>query len=143
MNKKIITLMGVVALIASIVMMNIQSANASTYADGSIAGKAKGHSDAINGRAANDRCGSGNSNDYCLGYKVAYNTEYWWTKLVQDPTTSPPTHMGTEDESQYLTCSEWYEEMKKSSFLDYRGQSEFNEFKNECSYLFSGNNSSN
>jgi hypothetical protein len=86
MNKKIITLIGVAALIASIAIMNIQSASASTtYADGSKAGKAKGHSDAINGRLANDRCGSGHSNDYCTAYKIAYNIEYYWTKIVQDP----------------------------------------------------------
>ena len=56
-----------------------------TFVDGQRAGKAQGHSDAINGRPANDRCGSGHSNDYCLGYKAAYNIEYHWTKLVQDP----------------------------------------------------------
>ena len=83
---KEIILIGVAALIASIVTMNIPSANASTtYADGSRAGKAEGHSNAINGRPANDRSGSGHSNEYCLGYKVAYNAEYYWTRLVQDP----------------------------------------------------------
>lgn len=79
-------LAGAAALVASIVIINIQSVSASTtYAEGARAGKVEGHSDAINGRAANDRCGSGHSNDYCLGYKVAYNAEYNWTKLVQDP----------------------------------------------------------
>ena len=79
-------MIGSAALIASIVTMNISSASGSTtYAEGSIAGKAKGNSDAMNGRPADDRCGSGHSNDYCLGYKVAYNAEYYWTRLVQDP----------------------------------------------------------
>jgi peptidoglycan hydrolase CwlO-like protein len=58
MNKKIIVLVAVAALIVSIVIMNIQSASASTtYAEGLREGKAKGHSDAIIGRAADDRCG--------------------------------------------------------------------------------------
>ena len=123
--------------------MNIPSASASTtYAEGSRAGKAEGHSDAINGRPADDRCGSGHSNDYCLGYKAAYNTEYWWTRLVQDPRTTSPSPSTTEGESNYLTCNERYEVME-SPFLDYNRQPEFKEFKNECSYLFTGNNSSN
>ena len=85
MNNKMITLIGVAALMASIVTMNTQSASASSaYAEGSREGKAEGHSDAINGRAANDRCGSGHSNDYCLGYKIAYNAEFYWTNIVQD-----------------------------------------------------------
>jgi hypothetical protein len=49
-----------------------------------VEGKAQGHSDAINGRPSNDKCGSGHSNNYCAGYKIAYNAEYYWTKLVQD-----------------------------------------------------------
>ena len=44
-----------------------------------------GHRDAINGEPANDRCGSSHSNDYCTAYKMAYNIEYYWTSLVQDP----------------------------------------------------------
>lgn len=72
MNKKMITLIGVTALMASIVMINTQSASASTtFAEGSREGKAEGHSDAINGRAANDNCDR-DDNDYCLGYKVAW-----------------------------------------------------------------------
>ena len=69
-NKKIVSLIGSAALIASIVTMNIPSTSGSTtYAEGSIAGKAKGNSDAMNGRPADDRCGSGHSNDYCLDTK--------------------------------------------------------------------------
>ena len=84
MNKKMITLIGVAALMASIVTMNTQSASASSiYAEGSREGKAEGHSDAINGRAANDNCDR-DDNDYCLGYKLAYNAEYYWTNIVQD-----------------------------------------------------------
>jgi uncharacterized membrane protein len=85
MNKKIITLTGVVALIASLIVMNTSASASTTYEDGSRAGKAKGHSDAISGKIANDRCGSGHSNDYCAAYKIAYNIEYYWTKIVQDP----------------------------------------------------------
>jgi hypothetical protein len=55
-----------------------------TFAAGQSAGKLKGHNDAINGRTSDDRCGSGHSNDYCLGYKAGYNVEYQWTRFVQD-----------------------------------------------------------
>ena len=86
MNKKMImiTFIAVAALMASIVTMNTQSASASsTYSEGSREGKAEGHSDAINGRPANDSCYR-DDNDYCLSYKIAYNAEYYWTNLVQD-----------------------------------------------------------
>ncbi|HZA61322.1 MAG TPA: hypothetical protein VE573_00505 [Nitrososphaeraceae archaeon] len=46
---------------------------------------ALGNIDAMNGYPADDRCGSGHTNDYCAAYKIAYNVEYYWTKLVQDP----------------------------------------------------------
>jgi hypothetical protein len=84
-NKLIITL-AVVILTTTVVAANIPTVLAlETYADGHRVGKAQGHRDAINGYAANDRCGSGHSNDYCGGYKIGYNIEYYWTKLVQDP----------------------------------------------------------
>ena len=75
--------MASVVLIATVITSSFQSVNASsTFADGQRAGKAQGHSDAINGRPADDSCGSGHSNSYCAGYKVGYNVEYYWTKLV-------------------------------------------------------------
>jgi len=78
--------LAIVTLLTLVVTANIATVYAlETYADGHRAGKAKGYRDAINGYAANDRCGSGHSNDYCGGYKVGYNIEYYWTKLVQDP----------------------------------------------------------
>ena len=84
MNKKMIALIGVAALMASIVTMNTQSASASTMgADGSRDGKAEGHSDAIDGNRANDDCNI-DDNEYCLSYRIAYNAEYYWTKLVQN-----------------------------------------------------------
>jgi hypothetical protein len=63
---------------------NRDSGGSGTFADGQRDGKAQGHSDAINGYRSDDRCGSGRSNDYCLGYKSAYNIEYQWTRFVQD-----------------------------------------------------------
>ena len=54
-----------------------------TYNDGHRAGKAKGESDALNGRLFDDRCG-GPTNDYCLGYKVGYGLEYRITQLLRD-----------------------------------------------------------
>ena len=84
MNKKMITLIGVAALMASIVTMNTQSASASTTSsEGSSDGKAEGHSDAINGNYANDDCNR-DDNEYCFAYRVAYNAEYYWTKIVQN-----------------------------------------------------------
>jgi hypothetical protein len=69
----------------SVTIISVQSADASTtFSDGQRAGKAQGHSDAMNGYPANARCGSGHTNDYCAAYKVAYNIEYYWTRLVQD-----------------------------------------------------------
>jgi hypothetical protein len=84
-NNKIIVLAGVAALMASMVFMNIQNASASSaFAEGSREGKADGHRDAINKEPSDARCGSGHSNDYCVGYKIAYNAEYAWTRLWQD-----------------------------------------------------------
>ena len=69
----------------AIITPSIQSADASnTFSDGQRAGKAAGHSDAINGRPSDASCGSGHSNNYCAGYKLGYNVEYYWTKLAQD-----------------------------------------------------------
>ena len=47
------------------------------------AGLAKGERDALNGRPFYDGC-SGPSNQYCLGYKVAYGIEYRITKFLRD-----------------------------------------------------------
>ena len=55
-----------------------------TFSDGQRAGKAKGHSDAINGTPSDANCGSGHSNSYCLGYKLGYNLEYQVTRFAQD-----------------------------------------------------------
>jgi hypothetical protein len=57
---------------------------ASASSNGSSDGKTQGHIDAMNGYPADASCGSGHSNDYCTGYKIAYNIEYYWTRLVQD-----------------------------------------------------------
>ena len=75
-------------MVASMIILitaNIPTVNASsTYADGQRAGKAQGHRDAINGESPDDDCGEDHSNDYCTAYKIAYNIEYHWTRLVQD-----------------------------------------------------------
>jgi hypothetical protein len=63
---------------------NGDSSSGDTFADGQRAGKAQGHSDAINGRPSDANCGSGHSNSYCAGYKLGYNVEYQVTRLVQD-----------------------------------------------------------
>jgi hypothetical protein len=85
MNTGIIPVVASVVLIATVITSSFQSVNASTtFAEGSRDGKAQGHSDAINGRPSDASCGSGHSNSYCAGYKIAYNAEYYWTKLVQD-----------------------------------------------------------
>lgn len=64
------------------IVTTIPTANASS--DGGRDGKAQGHRDAMNGEPADGRCPSGNTNDYCTGYKIAYNIEYYWTRLVQN-----------------------------------------------------------
>jgi hypothetical protein len=56
----------------------------STFAGGQKAGITQGHSDAVNGRPSDDSCGPGHSDDYCRGYRSAYNIEYQWTKWIQD-----------------------------------------------------------
>jgi hypothetical protein len=85
MHDKTIPIITTLFLASVLIIANIQNAEASsTFVDGQRAGKAKGHSDAMSGRSADARCGSGHSNDYCAGYKIAYNVEYYWTKLVQD-----------------------------------------------------------
>ena len=68
MNKKMITLIGVAAWMASIVTMNTQSASASTTSLRVSDGKAEGHSDAINGNYANDDCNR-DDNEYCFAYR--------------------------------------------------------------------------
>ena len=80
-RSKIISTIAIVAMVGAIVT-TIPAANASS--DGGRDGKIQGHSDAINGYPADASCGSGHSNDYCAGYKIAYNIEYYWTILVQD-----------------------------------------------------------
>jgi hypothetical protein len=51
-----------------------------TFFEGQQDGKREGYRDAINGRQFDDRCPSGKNNDYCLGYKLAYDWEYWVTR---------------------------------------------------------------
>ena len=86
MKDKLTMALAIGALITTAVSANIPTVSAlETYVDGHSAGKAQGHRDAVSGYAANDRCGTGHSNDYCGGYKIGYNIEYYWSKLVQDP----------------------------------------------------------
>ncbi|HKG87751.1 MAG TPA: hypothetical protein VKA95_05445 [Nitrososphaeraceae archaeon] len=64
-NRTILTI-AIVAFMITLITANIRTVCASsTYADGS--------------------CDSGHSNGYCAAYKIAYNIEYYWTSLVQDP----------------------------------------------------------
>src|SRR5215207_1536469 len=85
-------------------------------------------------------CSDVYSFEYIPSDKSSSDTSQYTSSPSQSPSLS---HTTTEDEGEYLTCSEWYEKMKKSSFVDYSRQSEFREFKNKCSYLFTGNNFSN
>jgi hypothetical protein len=53
-----------------------------TFAEGQGDGKAEGFRDAINGRPADNRCPSGQSNPYCIGYRLSYDIEYQVTKWL-------------------------------------------------------------
>jgi hypothetical protein len=54
----------------------------STFAEGQRDGKAEGFRDAINERPADNRCPSGQSNAYCIGYRLSYDIEYQVTKWL-------------------------------------------------------------